>query len=44
MRSAGCVINDIVDMKYDGLVQRTKNRPLVTENDLKDMACYVHSQ
>ena len=29
MRSAGCVINDIVDMKYDGLVQRTKNRPLV---------------
>ena len=30
MRSAGCVINDIVDMKYDGLVERTKNRPLVT--------------
>lgn len=28
MRSAGCVMNDIADMKYDGLVERTKNRPL----------------
>ena len=28
MRSAGCVMNDIVDCKYDGLVERTKNRPL----------------
>lgn len=30
MRSAGCVINDIADCKYDGLVERTKNRPLAT--------------
>ena len=30
MRSAGCVMNDIADRKYDGLVERTKNRPLVT--------------
>ena len=30
MRSAGCVINDIADRKYDGLVERTKNRPLAT--------------
>ncbi|MBC7697233.1 MAG: 4-hydroxybenzoate octaprenyltransferase [Bacteroidia bacterium] len=28
MRSAGCVMNDIADMNYDGLVERTKNRPL----------------
>lgn len=30
MRSAGCVINDIADRKFDGRVERTKNRPLVT--------------
>ncbi len=30
MRSAGCVMNDIADRKYDGLVTRTKNRPLAT--------------
>ena len=28
MRSAGCVMNDIADCKYDGLVERTKNRPI----------------
>ena len=28
MRSAGCVINDLADMKIDPLVDRTKNRPL----------------
>jgi 4-hydroxybenzoate polyprenyltransferase len=37
MRSAGCVMNDIADRKYDGLVERTKNRPLVTgEVSLKE--------
>lgn len=30
MRSAGCVINDIVDRKWDGHVARTKERPLIT--------------
>lgn len=30
MRSAGCIINDIIDMGIDGKVERTKNRPLVT--------------
>ena len=30
MRSAGCVMNDIADRNYDGLVERTKNRPLAT--------------
>ena len=30
MRSAGCVMNDIADRKFDGQVERTKNRPLAT--------------
>lgn len=30
MRSAGCVVNDIADRKFDGHVERTKNRPLAT--------------
>ncbi len=30
MRSAGCVINDLADRHWDGGVQRTRNRPLVT--------------
>ncbi len=29
-RSAGCVINDIADRNFDGLVKRTRNRPLAT--------------
>ncbi len=28
MRAAGCVINDFADRKFDGSVERTKNRPL----------------
>ena len=32
MRSAGCIINDIADRKIDGLVQRTKARPLATNS------------
>ena len=30
MRSAGCAINDYADRHYDGHVERTKQRPLVT--------------
>jgi 4-hydroxybenzoate polyprenyltransferase len=30
MRSAGCVINDILDRHIDGAVERTKNRPIVS--------------
>lgn len=30
MRSAGCIINDIVDRKIDAKVERTKNRPLAS--------------
>ena len=38
MRSAGCVINDIADMKVDGKVERTKNRPLISGLITKDEA------
>ena len=31
MRSAGCIINDIVDKKFDQKVERTKNRPIASE-------------
>ena len=30
MRSAGCIVNDIVDRDVDKKVQRTKNRPLAS--------------
>lgn len=30
MRAAGCVINDIADMRFDGHVARTRTRPLVS--------------
>ena len=31
MRSAGCVINDIADRNFDGLVARTKDRPIANK-------------
>ena len=40
MRSAGCVMNDIADSKYDGLVERTKNRPLAT-NEVSKKEAYL---
>jgi len=30
MRSAGCIVNDILDRKYDILVDRTKSRPIAS--------------
>ena len=30
MRSAGCIVNDILDRKYDILVERTKQRPIAS--------------
>lgn len=38
MRSAGCVINDLADMKIDGQVARTQNRPLISGLMSKDEA------
>lgn len=43
MRSAGCVINDYADQKLDRLVQRTKNRPLVTGEIKKNEALALFS-
>lgn len=31
MRSAGCIINDIADRKWDGQVARTRGRPLASQ-------------
>jgi 4-hydroxybenzoate polyprenyltransferase len=31
MRSAGCIVNDIIDKDYDKKVKRTKSRPLPSE-------------
>ena len=31
MRSAGCIVNDILDKKFDKEVLRTKNRPIASE-------------
>ena len=30
MRSAGCILNDIVDKNFDSKVERTKNRPIAS--------------
>ena len=32
MRSAGCVVNDIADRKFDAKVSRTRNRPLAQKD------------
>ena len=41
MRSAGCVMNDIADRHYDGYVERTKQRPLVTGEVALKEACLL---
>ncbi|MFN7094186.1 MAG: 4-hydroxybenzoate octaprenyltransferase [Burkholderiales bacterium] len=40
-RSAGCVINDYADVKFDRYVQRTKNRPLASGAISKKSALYL---
>ena len=30
MRSAGCIVNDVIDKKFDKKVERTKNRPIAS--------------
>ena len=32
MRSAGCIVNDILDKEFDKKVDRTKNRPIASNN------------
>jgi 4-hydroxybenzoate polyprenyltransferase len=41
MRSAGCVMNDVADAEFDGLVERTKNRPLAQKVVSKQAACML---
>ncbi len=41
MRSAGCVMNDIADRRFDGLVERTKLRPLATQEVSIKEAIYL---
>ena len=38
MRSAGCIVNDIVDEKIDKKVYRTKTRPIASGNLSKGLA------
>ncbi|NOS96203.1 MAG: 4-hydroxybenzoate octaprenyltransferase [Methylotenera sp.] len=40
MRSAGCVMNDIADSQYDGLVERTQYRP-IPNGDVSKNEAYV---
>lgn len=41
MRSAGCVINDLADHKFDGKVKRTAQRPLVTQQLSRKQAWFI---
>ncbi len=38
MRSAGCIVNDIVDKKFDKKVERTKKRPIASEQVSTNLA------
>ena len=38
MRSAGCIVNDIIDKKFDEKVERTKNRPIASGNVSTNLA------
>lgn len=40
MRGAGCVINDLWDIKYDRMVERTKTRPLASGEVKKSEAIF----
>ena len=37
MRSAGCIMNDILDEKFDKKVERTKNRPIASNEVSKKL-------
>ena len=42
MRSAGCIVNDILDKEFDAKVSRTKNRPIASEKiSIKVAISYV---
>src|SRR5215471_13118583 len=41
MRSAGCVMNDLWDWKFDAEVKRTRDRPLATGAVSRREACFL---
>ena len=41
MRSAGCIVNDIVDQNFDKKVNRTKNRPIASGKISSKEAIYL---
>jgi len=41
MRSAGCIVNDIADKKFDRKVFRTKNRPIASGKVSVNRAIYI---
>lgn len=41
MRSAGCVMNDVADRNFDGHVERTRQRPLVSGEVSAKEACLL---
>jgi 4-hydroxybenzoate polyprenyltransferase len=44
MRSAGCIVNDIVDRKIDNKIKRTKNRPIAAKKiSVQNSLLYVLS-
>ena len=40
MRSAGCIVNDILDKEFDKKVFRTKNRPIAS-GKISTKSCYL---
>jgi len=42
MRSAGCIVNDIVDKDFDKKVQRTKNRPIAA-GKIKILNAFIYA-
>ena len=40
MRSAGCIVNDIVDENFDKKVERTKDRPIASNKVSKKIAAF----
>ena len=40
MRSAGCIVNDIVDENFDKKVERTKDRPIASKKISKTLAAF----
>ena len=43
MRSAGCIVNDIVDKKFDKKVERTKKRPIASGQVSTNLALFYIS-